>query len=79
MSKFTRKCVEDLLDDVESGNVVMISWCINDVLDATDNDLTEDEARSVLRMMCDRHDAEYGVSWSEVSYYTDEVISERNK
>ena len=80
MSKFDRHCVEDFLDDFESGNAVAIIWTVNDVLSSASSwnkDVSEEEARTVLRRVHDRHDAEYGISWTEIEYAVDEVIQER--
>lgn len=80
MSKFDRNRVENYLDQIEKSDAIAIVWTIGDVYAVEDNintKLTEDEARRILRMMSDRHDAVYGINWDTVEYYARLVVSER--
>lgn len=80
MSKFDRGRVESYLDQIERGDAIAIIWTIEDVYaieGSINTELTEDEARRVLRWMTDRHDAVYGVNWDTVEFYARLVISER--
>ena len=80
MSEFDRRCIEGYLEDFESGDAIATIWTVNDVIDAASSwgkEVTEREARTVLRRVHDRHDAEYGISWTEIEHTIDEVCGER--
>ena len=80
MSSFERKIVEDYLPLIERGNAIAVFWTIDDVLSAAsswDKEISEDEARQVLRHMLDNHDADYGLSWTEVEAWIDIIIEAR--
>jgi len=44
---------------------ITISWHITDVQQC-DNSLTNDEARQVLKLMKDGHDATIGINWETI-------------
>jgi hypothetical protein len=53
-------------------------WHISDVQSLND-ELTEDECRSVLSMVDRKHDANIGINWDFIEYWIDEIIDEREK
>jgi hypothetical protein len=55
-------------------------WHIDDVIEQADNhdeQLTEDEAREVLRLMDKHHDCNYGHTWDSMGSAIDDVVSRR--
>ena len=49
---------------------ITISWHITDVQQC-DNSLTNDEARQVLKLMKDGHDATIGINWETIDAWID--------
>ena len=79
MSRYERSLFESWTDQIDSGDAIALFWTIRDVQGAAESDgkeLTDVQARTVLRRVRDGHDAEHGVSWTEISYYTDEVLAD---
>lgn len=57
---------------------IAISWHIDDVKGMEGyEDLTDDEAREVLELTANNHDATIGVSWDTLEVWADEVKSRR--
>ena len=59
-------------------------WHVDDVFSIANNksyyqDLSLEEARQVLEMASDYHDADIGVSWQTLKVYLDEVVGEREE
>ena len=56
-------------------------WHIDDVInqasDGHDKEITEDEAREVLRLMDDYHDCNIGHSWETMDAYIEHIIEQR--
>ena len=52
---------------------ITIIWCIEDVKSLDDN-LTDEQAREVLRLAEKYHDCNIGISWDVLSYYISEVL-----
>jgi len=48
-------------------------WHIEDVQGCVDYDLTDDQAREVLRIADKTHDAENGINWTVLQTIADEV------
>lgn len=62
----------------EYPNMLYSAWHIDDVKRMEGyEDLTDDEAREVLRRAQDNHDATIGINWDVLEVYADEVKSER--
>ena len=65
-----------LLNDDAEGNTISIVWGIDDVMERAKQDekeITEDQARKVLKMMKDNHDCNYGITWETISAYIDQI------
>jgi hypothetical protein len=59
-------------------------WHIDDIIQQDDgaedephSDLTEDEAREVLRLMIKEHDCEVGINWDVIDNWIDHVKDQR--
>ena len=52
------------------------AWHISDVQDATDEDLTDEQCREVLRRADHCHDANIGINWDVIRYHADMVAEE---
>ena len=59
-------------------------WHIDDIIQQDDgaedephSDLTEDEAREVLRLMTKEHDCEVGINWDVIDAWIDHVKEQR--
>jgi len=51
-------------------------WHIEDVKGCVDYDLTDDQAREVLRIADKTHDAENGINWTVLQTISDQLIGE---
>ena len=68
---FNARPIEDA-----KGNTISIVWGIDDVMEQAKQDekeITEDQARKVLKMMKDNHDCNYGITWETISAYIDQI------
>ena len=68
--------IEDHPNDDAEGNTISIVWSIDDVMEQAKQDekeITEDQARKVLKMMKDNHDCNYGITWETISAYIDQI------
>jgi hypothetical protein len=82
---FTQSNTLSLIDDAErlaNPDWLTLWWHVDDVFSIANNrsyyqDLTLEEARQVLEMASDYHDADIGVSWETLKVYLDEVVGER--
>ena len=61
-------------------------WHISDVMDSFNSEedheelnLTEDEAREVLRRLDKYHDCEVGINWEVIQNYCEDILDEREK
>ena len=57
-------------------------WHTDDVIEQASNsgeELTEDEARWVLKMMDKYHDCNHGHSWDSMDCYIEDVVKQRGK
>jgi hypothetical protein len=61
-------------------------WHIDDIIQQDDgaedephSDLTEDEAREVLRLMTKEHDCEVGINWDVIDAWIDHVKAQRKE
>jgi hypothetical protein len=59
-------------------------WHIDDIIEQDNgaedepySDLTEDEAREVLRLMIKEHDCEVGINWDVIDAWIDHVKEQR--
>jgi hypothetical protein len=59
-------------------------WHIDDIIEQDNgaedepySDLTEDEAREVLRLMVKEHDCEVGINWDVIDAWIDHVKAQR--
>ena len=59
-------------------------WHIDDIIQQDDgaedephSDLTQDEAREVLRLMIKEHDCEVGINWDVIDAWIDHVKAQR--
>ncbi|MCK5236183.1 MAG: hypothetical protein KAR06_04275 [Deltaproteobacteria bacterium] len=67
---------------INDGTQIAIIWDIEDVKHQAKEDgmeITEAEARDILAEMKHRHDAEYGISWTVISCYLDNLRHERKE
>jgi hypothetical protein len=56
---------------------IAIIWTTEDVHRAAnerDLALTENEARQVLRYMCDHHNAQYGLKWADITAHIEDCV-----
>jgi len=56
---------------------IAIVWTTQDVHRAANERelaLTEEEARHVLQRMLDRHDAQYGLKWADITAYIEDRV-----
>ena len=66
----------------DDADQAVFPWCIDDVHEKasrSDEELTDDEAREVLRLTKHYHNAEIGINWDVLGVWIDEVISERKE
>ena len=78
MKNLGRTLTKAELDSIKKGDSIVILWSINDVLYQAENDevkITTEQAREVLRMAEDYHDANHGISWETLSVYIDMVVN----
>ena len=61
-------------------------WHIDDIIEQDNgaedepySDLTEDEAREVLRLMIKEHDCEIGINWDVIDEWIDHVKQQRKE
>ena len=68
-------------NEIENGETIAIIWCIEDVYTQAEDDgiddLTHEEAMSVLDRLYRKHDATIGINWDTLSYWIEEVRGER--
>jgi len=71
--------VIDATRDDEPKDRIAIEWCIEDVKGMEGyEDLTDDEAREVLRLVEQEQNAEIGVNWEVLAQWADRVKSDRD-
>ena len=58
---------------------ISIIWGIDDVHHIADQELSDDEAREVLRRAEHYHDASIGINWDVLDVWADMVINEREE
>lgn len=68
----------------DDANQAVFPWSIEDVhrgqkASRSDEELTDDEAREVLRLAEHYHDASEGINWDVLGVWIDEVISKRKE
>jgi hypothetical protein len=56
---------------------ISIEWHYTDVQEVAD--LTDDEAREVLRRVKKYHDANIGINWEVLEVYADDLIREKER
>ena len=61
---------------------INIQWGIEDVKEYYEDygvyiSLTDDEARKVLQLARDRHDANDGINWDVLNYWQEHVLAQR--
>lgn len=77
-------CIEEFKQDIASYNEadeINIKWHIEDVLGldvAEENNLTKEEARRVLYLAGEEHDANEGINWDVLEIWIKHVIDERS-
>jgi hypothetical protein len=57
-------------------------WHISDVqllAEDMEEELSNDEAREVLRLVKKRHDCNIGINWDVINYWIEHVLAERKK
>lgn len=62
-----------------SENSIAIIWCIDDVRTVIEDyektvELTDDECMEVLKYCLNKHDANYGMSWDNISWAIDHIF-----
>ena len=64
---------------------VAFVWCVDDVKtmtttaekpDTSDSWMTDEEAKTILRYMHNKHDPELGINWTVVEHHVDELKHE---
>jgi hypothetical protein len=53
--------------------MIGVVWCIQDVREVRP-DLTDDQAWEVLQQVERKHDAEYGISWTTLEIFADDLF-----
>ena len=56
----------------EDGLTLTTEWWLEDVL-SLDDSLSEEQAKEVLRMVDENHDANFGVNWDVLQFWIDEL------
>jgi len=72
----TLELVKEWVNERLQGDVIDLSWSIEDVLDQAERrelTISKEEARAVLFKVNQRASCEYGVSWDTIDHWTDEV------
>jgi len=57
-------------------------WHIDDIIEQAENNgeqVTEDEAREVLRLMIKEHDCNIGINWDVIDAWVDHVVGQRKE
>jgi len=57
-------------------------WHIDDIIEQAENNgeqVTEYEAREVLRLMSKYHDCEIGINWDVIDNWVDHVVKQREE
>jgi hypothetical protein len=57
-------------------------WHIDDIIEQAENcgeQVTEDEAREVLRLMIKEHDCNIGINWDVIDAWVDHVVGQRKE
>jgi len=57
-------------------------WHIDDIIEQAENNgeqVTEYEAREVLRLMSKYHDCEIGINWDVIDNWVDHVVKQRKE
>ena len=60
---------------------INITWSTEDVLHQAKEkgvNLTEDEANEILLQMERKHDADFGISWTTIDVYIDDLVDVRD-
>jgi len=71
--------VQKLLDTTKT---IYIAWGVEDILDRAEErnlEITDDIAQNILYRMDHRHDCEYGITWTTIDVYLDELEEEGNE
>ena len=66
-------------NDSNGMDKISIIWGIDDVHHIADQELSDDEAREVLRRAEHYHDASIGINWEVLDVWADMVINERGE
>lgn len=64
---------------INENNELIITWSIEDVIERAnerDIELTQEQAKRVLNLMCDKHDCEIGINWDVIDCWINHVLSE---
>ena len=72
--------VAEELKWMERGEAIAIIWSIGDVTmtaKGMDIELSDEEARHVLRLLSHKHDADIGISWDTIEAWIDYVVDNR--
>ena len=54
-------------------------WCVDDVIEQANEEISTKEARWVLQMMEKRHDCNHGHTWDSMDHWIDKAIEKRGK
>ena len=70
------------IEMISSPDWVASWWHIDDVTDCCDwqeFDLTDDDAREVLRLADKYHDSENGINWAVLQSWVDHIVKQKEK
>jgi hypothetical protein len=63
--------------EIKAGDAIAIIWCKDDVLhQAGEIEITDEQAKDILRKLKRYHDAEYGVCWDTIQFHIDNLKGE---
>jgi|TARA_R110000751_G_scaffold136878_1_gene239939 hypothetical protein len=60
--------IEDIKDGVY-GDLMVCVWHINDIKHQNKS-LTDKQAREIMELLIHKHDANIGINWTEIDYWT---------
>jgi hypothetical protein len=78
----TEEEFKNRLEMISSRDWIASWWHIEDITsccDWHDLDITDDDAREVLRLADKYHDSEQGLNWHVLQYWVDHVAQQRKK
>lgn len=73
--------VGEIMDtEWDEKDYISIFWHVEDVFEACEDEgieLTNQQAREVLRLLKENHDCNYGFNWETIIYFAQDVTSKK--